>query len=165
MLVLVDWHHFTFLATKKRHRRLLGRPRRRRHETKDLKCRFESLVGNDVCSSRTFIQILLQCENCKPHARPVNYRIRTAFCPDRARAGRRPATSGEMTRTRLAERTGFEPAEGHIPFTDLANRRFRPLSHLSGRPPGCKQAKGIYSDAMGPWRQARFSPFRREIEP
>lgn len=32
---------------------------------------------------------------------------------------------------RLAERTGFEPAEGFDPFTDLANRRFRPLSHLS----------------------------------
>jgi hypothetical protein len=30
-----------------------------------------------------------------------------------------------------AERTGFEPAEGFDPFTDLANRRFRPLSHLS----------------------------------
>ena len=30
-----------------------------------------------------------------------------------------------------AERTGFEPAEGFKPFTDLANRRFRPLSHLS----------------------------------
>ena len=30
-----------------------------------------------------------------------------------------------------AERTGFEPAEGCDPFTDLANRRFRPLSHLS----------------------------------
>ena len=31
-----------------------------------------------------------------------------------------------------AERTGFEPAEGCNPLTDLANRRFRPLSHLSG---------------------------------
>ena len=31
-----------------------------------------------------------------------------------------------------AERTGFEPAEGNDPLTDLANRRFRPLSHLSG---------------------------------
>ena len=30
-----------------------------------------------------------------------------------------------------AERTGFEPAEGFDPFTDLANRRFRPLSHRS----------------------------------
>ena len=30
-----------------------------------------------------------------------------------------------------AERTGFEPAEGNDPLTDLANRRFRPLSHLS----------------------------------
>ena len=32
-----------------------------------------------------------------------------------------------------AERTGFEPADGTNPVTDLANRRFRPLSHLSGR--------------------------------
>ena len=30
-----------------------------------------------------------------------------------------------------AERTGFEPAERFDPFTDLANRRFRPLSHRS----------------------------------
>ena len=30
-----------------------------------------------------------------------------------------------------AERTGFEPAEGFDPFTDLANRRIRPLCHLS----------------------------------
>jgi hypothetical protein len=29
------------------------------------------------------------------------------------------------------ERTGFEPAEGFDPFTDLANRRIRPLCHLS----------------------------------
>ena len=33
-----------------------------------------------------------------------------------------------------AERTGFEPAVGFDPYTDLANRRFRPLSHLSNRP-------------------------------
>lgn len=33
----------------------------------------------------------------------------------------------------VAERTGFEPAEGFDPFTDLANRRFRPLSHRSVR--------------------------------
>ncbi len=32
-----------------------------------------------------------------------------------------------------AETTGFEPAEGFDPFTDLANRRFRPLSHVSRR--------------------------------
>lgn len=31
----------------------------------------------------------------------------------------------------LSERTGFEPVEGCDPFTGLANRRFRPLSHLS----------------------------------
>jgi hypothetical protein len=29
------------------------------------------------------------------------------------------------------ERTGFEPADRVAPVTDLANRRFRPLSHLS----------------------------------
>jgi hypothetical protein len=32
----------------------------------------------------------------------------------------------------LAERTGFEPAVGFDPYADLANRCFRPLSHLSG---------------------------------
>src|SRR5687767_2507686 len=32
-----------------------------------------------------------------------------------------------------AERTGFEPAVGFDPYTGLANRRFRPLSHLSWR--------------------------------
>ena len=31
-----------------------------------------------------------------------------------------------------AERTGFEPADRCYPITGLANRRFRPLSHLSG---------------------------------
>jgi hypothetical protein len=31
-----------------------------------------------------------------------------------------------------AERAGFEPARQLSPSTDLANRRFRPLSHLSG---------------------------------
>ena len=31
-----------------------------------------------------------------------------------------------------AERTGFEPAVGCYPYADLANRCFRPLSHLSG---------------------------------
>jgi hypothetical protein len=31
-----------------------------------------------------------------------------------------------------AERTGFEPVEQCYPLTGLANRRFRPLSHLSG---------------------------------
>ena len=31
-----------------------------------------------------------------------------------------------------AERTGFEPAVGCDTYTDLANRRYRPLSHLSG---------------------------------
>ena len=33
---------------------------------------------------------------------------------------------------KLAERTGFEPAVGFDPYADLANRCFRPLSHLSG---------------------------------
>src|SRR5258705_3386869 len=32
---------------------------------------------------------------------------------------------------RLAERGGFEPPERFNPFNGLANRRFRPLSHLS----------------------------------
>src|SRR6185503_8905194 len=31
----------------------------------------------------------------------------------------------------LAERGGFEPPERFNPFNGLANRRFRPLSHLS----------------------------------
>src|SRR4051794_8188451 len=31
-----------------------------------------------------------------------------------------------------AERTGFEPVDGCYPVTGLANRRYRPLSHLSG---------------------------------
>ena len=30
-----------------------------------------------------------------------------------------------------AERTGFEPAVQYDPYADLANRCFRPLSHLS----------------------------------
>jgi hypothetical protein len=32
---------------------------------------------------------------------------------------------------KLTERTGFEPAVRFDPYTDLANRRYRPLSHLS----------------------------------
>ncbi len=31
----------------------------------------------------------------------------------------------------MAERAGFEPAVRVTPYYDLANRRFRPLSHLS----------------------------------
>lgn len=31
-----------------------------------------------------------------------------------------------------AERTGFEPVIEFYPYTGLANRRYRPLSHLSG---------------------------------
>ena len=45
-----------------------------------------------------------------------------------------------------AERTGFEPAEGDYPFTDLANRRIRPLCHLSG----CRER-------MGPRTSCHFS--------
>ena len=33
--------------------------------------------------------------------------------------------------SRKAETTGFEPADRFDPITDLANRRFRPLSHIS----------------------------------
>lgn len=32
---------------------------------------------------------------------------------------------------KVAERTGFEPAEGFDSFTGLANQRIRPLCHLS----------------------------------
>jgi hypothetical protein len=39
-----------------------------------------------------------------------------------------------------AERTGFEPAVGFDPYTGLANRRFRPLSHLSWDAIGARQA-------------------------
>ena len=35
---------------------------------------------------------------------------------------------------RLAERAGFEPAEGFYPLAALAKRCFRPLSHLSTGP-------------------------------
>jgi hypothetical protein len=31
----------------------------------------------------------------------------------------------------ITERTGFEPAVGFDPYADLANRCYRPLSHLS----------------------------------
>ena len=33
----------------------------------------------------------------------------------------------------MAERAGFEPAVRCDPYDDLANRCFRPLSHLSAR--------------------------------
>ncbi len=35
------------------------------------------------------------------------------------------------TGIKVAERGGFEPPERFNPFSDLANRRYRPLSHLS----------------------------------
>jgi hypothetical protein len=41
------------------------------------------------------------------------------------------ATQCWIMHKRSAERTGFEPAEGFDPFTGLANRRIRPLCHLS----------------------------------
>jgi hypothetical protein len=41
------------------------------------------------------------------------------------------AKLNEIVHKSEAERTGFEPAVGCYPYTDLANRRFRPLSHLS----------------------------------
>src|SRR5713101_178831 len=37
----------------------------------------------------------------------------------------------DIPEVRLAERGGFEPPERFNPFNGLANRRFRPLSHLS----------------------------------
>jgi hypothetical protein len=44
-----------------------------------------------------------------------------------------PLGSPRITNRRsfATERTGFEPAVGYNPYTGLANRRFRPLSHLS----------------------------------
>ena len=39
--------------------------------------------------------------------------------------------SNDVTFYAETERTGFEPVEGSYPLTGLANRRYRPLSHLS----------------------------------
>lgn len=36
-----------------------------------------------------------------------------------------------MRLTNMAETTGFEPVVG-VTYNDLANRRFQPLSHVSG---------------------------------
>ena len=36
----------------------------------------------------------------------------------------------------MAERAGFEPAVRYDPYDDLANRCFRPLSHLSSNVSG-----------------------------
>ena len=59
-----------------------------------------------------------------------------------------------------AERTGFEPAEGSYPFTGLANRRFRPLSHLSCRRRGRRRAVLYTKNTQaGGFRQGwRISP-------
>lgn len=46
------------------------------------------------------------------------------------------------------ERTGFEPAEPVSQFTDLANRRFRPLSHRSRGPSETTSEAGRRSDAL-----------------
>jgi hypothetical protein len=46
-----------------------------------------------------------------------------------------------------AERAGFEPARQLSPSTDLANRRFRPLSHLSRRQQRARPTKGHSSRA------------------
>ena len=67
-----------------------------------------------------------------------------------------------------AERTGFEPAEGCYPFADLANRCFRPLSHLSGcgsRDGQCVgQAPSSLSQFPNNWatRQVRFAAWARK---
>ncbi len=70
---------------------------------------------------------------------PLEHRTAT-----RDKTGTKPMASNEESSLTLeyatfaslsdfgAETTGFEPAEGFDPFTDLANRRFRPLSHVSG---------------------------------
>ena len=55
-----------------------------------------------------------------------------------------PVLSGQK-----AERTGFEPVVGSYPDTGLANRRYRPLSHLS---------KSITYRHLGSF--PRFSVFR-----
>jgi hypothetical protein len=49
----------------------------------------------------------------------------------RARCKHWPQLSLRRAVGKEAERTGFEPADQVTPVTDLANRRFRPLSHLS----------------------------------
>src|SRR5262249_33027374 len=45
-----------------------------------------------------------------------------------------PAECSWAPDRKSAERTGFEPVVECYPHTGLANRRFRPLSHLSGIP-------------------------------
>jgi hypothetical protein len=40
-------------------------------------------------------------------------------------------SAGAMSRLGMAERGGFEPPVRFYPYNGLANRRFRPLSHLS----------------------------------
>src|SRR5262249_9061120 len=62
----------------------------------------------------------------RPHPRLAN--------PGRQK---RSKALGEIHVTRpkqelIAERTGFEPVVENYPHTALANRRYRPLSHLSG---------------------------------
>ena len=51
-----------------------------------------------------------------------------------ARSATQRSSSTETQRIvakEVTERTGFEPAVGGEAYTGLANRRFRPLSHLS----------------------------------
>ena len=49
-----------------------------------------------------------------------------------ARTGERDVSLGSDAR-KLAERGGFEPPVRFNPYNGLANRHFRPLSHLSSR--------------------------------
>jgi len=52
---------------------------------------------------------------------------------------------------KVAERGGFEPPVRFYPYNGLANRRFRPLSHLSIQPIICKPASKT-ATGKSPWQ-------------
>ena len=61
-----------------------------------------------------------------------------------------------------AERGGFEPPVGLKPYTDLANRRIRPLCHLSDPLTDGRKYSGLdlESNVRSNYARSTFSPLR-----
>ena len=84
-----------------------------------------------------FVQVLRTHTSRGPSSLVPRF-VKPCGSSSRMETSRRKKTpfNGSIRLGRLAERAGFEPAVRCDTYDDLANRCFRPLSHLSGRVSG-----------------------------